>query len=455
MKRVVIVLAPFLLISGFLPARAHDGGAFSIAVGPNINIMAGADPVETQSSCNPGKQTAQNETTIAVNPDDPTNLVAGANDYRLFNPTSDRYDASGGVYRSTDGGASWTVDLLPGLIRSNEAMPGPYEVAGDPSVAAGPDGVFWYANIAFERAGLENALAVSRSSDGGATWTTRFVVEDDDGTLHDKEWIAAHPTDPNSAYLVWARYSVGFPIVVVSSTRDGGLTWSEPTVLGEGQGASITVDDLGWVHVTYGTPGVGSPGIIIYAVSRDGAATFAQRPLATVIGSTQASAGFRIPWSVTRISADGPRLHFVYASLWGTTTDVLYMRSPDRGLQWRPPRSISTADHDQFFAWIDADGDRVFASWYSLLEQDTVSYWAAGSHDGGETWSEPVQISPAFDVARTNRFGPPGCELFLGDYTGVAVGRDGVGHLIWSDGRIGNSGPDEADLDPYTATVTF
>jgi hypothetical protein len=42
----------------------------------------------TQLGCN----TAQNETTIAVNPSNPRNLVAGTNDYRVFNTREGRND---------------------------------------------------------------------------------------------------------------------------------------------------------------------------------------------------------------------------------------------------------------------------------------------------------------------------------------------------------------------------
>ena len=59
-------------------------------------------------------QSAQNENTIAVNPYNPLNLVAGANDYRVFN-TRERNDASGWAYTTFDGGRTWTNVQLPHL----------------------------------------------------------------------------------------------------------------------------------------------------------------------------------------------------------------------------------------------------------------------------------------------------------------------------------------------------
>src|SRR5579859_1583346 len=104
-------------------------------------------------------------------------LSPGANDYRLYEPSENRYDSSGGVYRSTDGGTTWSAGFLPGLVRADTAAPGPYESAGDPAVVVGPKGTFWYSNIAFDRTDNANAVAASRSTNGGKTWTTHYVVQ--------------------------------------------------------------------------------------------------------------------------------------------------------------------------------------------------------------------------------------------------------------------------------------
>src|SRR4051794_26679055 len=47
----------------------------------NVNVIAG-DKVNVGAGVNQGCRTPQNETSIAVNPANPLNLVAGANDYR-------------------------------------------------------------------------------------------------------------------------------------------------------------------------------------------------------------------------------------------------------------------------------------------------------------------------------------------------------------------------------------
>src|SRR5262249_4622987 len=74
---------------------------------PNVDqIVADAvvppgSPPSSQAGCS----TAQNETTIVVNPHNPNNVVAGANDYRRVNDREGRVDSSGLAYASLDGGA--------------------------------------------------------------------------------------------------------------------------------------------------------------------------------------------------------------------------------------------------------------------------------------------------------------------------------------------------------------
>lgn len=67
----------------------------------------------------------------------------------------------------------------------------------------------------------------------------------------------------------------------------------------------------------------------------------------------------------------------------------------------------------------------------------------------------PATVATATsNVTDGNLFGYPSCAAsFIGDYTGLAVGSDGVAHPLWTDIRIGNDTSKTADQDPYTATL--
>ena len=103
----------------------------------------------------------QNETAIAVDPNHPNRLVAGANDYvtRTWTcdvsgtPCSALGDAYSGSYVSNDGGATWqgvATDpshlgtLVPGVTHLTG---GPYDAGGDPAVAFDSRGTAYYAGL--------------------------------------------------------------------------------------------------------------------------------------------------------------------------------------------------------------------------------------------------------------------------------------------------------------------
>jgi hypothetical protein len=453
---------------------AAPSAAAALRVGANTNVIGSSDVVQQETiggvavnTCNPGKQTAQNETTVAANGGV---LIAGANDYRLYEASENRYDGSGGFYRSTNGGATWTAGFLPGLVRGNAAAPGPYESAGDPAVAAGPADVFWYSHLVFNRTDDANGLAVSRSTDGGATWATSYVIQTsaaDGATLfNDKEWIGADRADPNVAYVTWTQFRynnagryLSSPIVI-SKTTDGGAHWSAPRRISSytrSQGSVVQVDGAGAVHVTFETF-AGGRDAVAYAVSRDGGATFQTRILAVIndIPSPLPGAAFRTN-SFPALAVDGPGLHVVWSNWNGSNADVLYIGSADGGASWSAPRAIGGGAGDQFFPWIAAGGGKVYATWLSRSTGSVYTAAVAGSPDGGATWTAPAVLSSApSDASQGNLFGFPDCAAsFIGDYTGIAVGADGAAHPIWTDIRTGNDTSKTADQDPYTATVMF
>src|SRR6266571_4709639 len=463
--------------AAFLPVtrgRAYPLAAVSaasVATGANVNVIGSNDVVQQGIingvhvyTCNPGKDTAQNETTIASSG---STLVAGTNDYRLYEPSENRYDSSGGFYRSTDGGTGWSAGFLPGLVRADTAAPGPYESAGDPAVVSGPAGTFWYANIAFDRTDAANSVAVSRSTNGGASWSTHFVVQTpaNQGTaiFNDKEWIGADPSDStgNTAYVTWTLYKGSSSAIVISKTTDGGVTWSAPhrisNVFTDDQGSTVVVSKTGTVYVTFETFN-GSTDSVAFAVSTDGGATFTTRLIAPVsdIPSPLPGATFRDD-SFPALALDGSTLHVVWSNWNGTNADVVYMRSTNGGASWSSPVTIGGGAGDQFFPWIAARNGVAYASWMNRASGDTYSIAGAASTNGGASWSSPVTLSTATsDVQSGNAFGFPNCAFsFIGDYSGITVDSSGVGHSLWTDIRFDPfDPPGNADQDPFTATLS-
>src|SRR4029077_10765131 len=80
---------------------------------------------------------------------------------------------------------------------------------GAPAVTFSPDGVAYYANIVFSRVSFASGVAVSSSRDGGRTWSSPNLVSfvDAGNFFNDKEWIAAGTG--GRVVVTWTRSTRG------------------------------------------------------------------------------------------------------------------------------------------------------------------------------------------------------------------------------------------------------
>src|SRR5579863_9893732 len=130
---------------------------------------------------------------------------------------------------STDGGNTWTHGFLPGLTLGEGS--GPYYGASDPAVAYdAKHGVWMIASLPCGNAAP--AVTVSRSSDG-VTWQNPVSV-DPSSVGSDKDWIVCDdsPASPfyGNCYAEWDT-----PTIEMSTSSDGGLTWSAPATTADVQ----------------------------------------------------------------------------------------------------------------------------------------------------------------------------------------------------------------------------
>ena len=180
--------------------------------------------------------TAQNETPLAVNPANPSNMITGNNDWN--------YNDGCGVNVTFDGGKTWTPTLpsgfIPGITQftNDPSVPGtgPFDFGGDPGVAFSPDGRTAYFTC-FGYRGKQVALWLSRSSDGGRTWTaggpdhpltlvSAFQGEGkargSNGQFPDHESITV--ANDGTIYVPWAHFTgfSGHSPIFIAVSRDGG-----------------------------------------------------------------------------------------------------------------------------------------------------------------------------------------------------------------------------------------
>ena len=151
---------------------------------------------------------------LAIAPTDTQQVWAGTGEPNARNSI----EPGGGIYKSTDGGITWT---LKGLEKT-EAIG---RIVVHPS---NPNTVFVAAAGATWRSNPERGLY--RTTDGGNTWQLVKFVSDKAGFID----VAINQKDPNILFASsWERYRTpyslksGGPGSALWKSADGGTTWSE------------------------------------------------------------------------------------------------------------------------------------------------------------------------------------------------------------------------------------
>jgi len=384
---------------------------------------------------------AEVEPFVAINPLDATNVVGVWQ--------QDRWSSGGaqglltGV--SFDGGRTWSPRMAA-FSRCTGGTPangGDYERASDPWVTFAPDGTAYQIAIAFSgenfTAGSANSVLVSRSADGGRTWSDPVTLIRDGGDFfNDKEAITADPTDARHVYAVWDRLTVsGTGPAMMSRTTDGGRAWEAPRAIFNGGEGNQTLNNQVVVlpdgtlvdFFTRFTAGAGTALVVIR--SQDKGVTWSA-PVA--VADVQA-VGTRDPDAGTPIR-DGANLGSIaagrngtLAAVWqdsrfsgGLRDGIAFSRSTDGGLTWTAPvRVNSVPTVPAFVPSVHVRGDGTIGVAYYDLRNNTgdpatlpTDYWLVRSTDG-VNWTE-THVSGPFDLA----IAPNARGLFVGDYQALS-----------------------------------
>jgi hypothetical protein len=463
-----------------------------------------------------GCDTAQNETTIAVNPANPRNLVAGTNDYRVFNTREGRNDGAGYAYTTFDGGRSWLNVQLPHLTYQTGAtgLLSDMDSAGDPAVAFGPHNTVYYANLVFSRLNSASGVVVSKSTNGGRTWGEPSIVHTDGVDaggnpldtpyFNDKEWITVDQ-HTGTVYVTWTSFGPNDSPILVASSKDGGATWSAPVTVNPSSaftpggitayssGSNPQVNRHGDLFIAYESAVCQSLACnqptdhdaVIIATSRDGGRTFTNREVAydfdfpynpDTVRDTLTGENFRLN-SFPQLTID-PVTDALYAT-WSddrdgqydasgnsvkTNGDVFIVTSQD-GRHWSRTFGVGTGA-DEVYPAIAAYGGTVAVSFYTRAYDQhgiglDMAYVSGDAEDLGSLGNRRLHRVTSQTSSPQIQFVAVGAVtgnvlqgVFIGDYTAVALGSDGVLHPCWTDFR-GKPGVTAPNQDAYTQAVSL
>jgi len=360
---------------------------------------------------------SQNETAIAVDPNNPLRVVAAANDYvtRTWScsvsgtPCSALGDGYSGTYFSNDGGATWCCSssdpsklgtLIPGVERLTGGI---YDAGGDPALAFDSRGQVFYAGLGFDRTSAPNTVAVNKGTfdaRGKLSWSQPTFINQttSPSTLNDKEWIAvdtrAGSRFRDRIYVSWTRFIfnpsnggyVQSPIFFASSS-DAGATFTAPTNI-----SSNVLYDQG------SRPVVGADGSVY--VFFEGSTRFAQLSSTYVVKSTDGGATFGQPIAVSTVS-----------DIISPANTAFRVNSF--------PAAAAAPNGDLYAAWTT----EVANTATSFGGDPNCTYFIAGttavranchaaavyskSTDGGVTWSAPAPIFAALNASNRTAEGYP------------------------------------------------
>lgn len=368
-----------------------------------------------------------NEPSIAINPNNTNQLVAGSNINK--------------VYRSNDGGLTWTKSTLTSS----------YGVWGDPAIVADNNNNFYFTHLSNPNSGnFLDRIVCQKSTNAGSTWSNGSFTGLTTNKEQDKQWISFDP-NTNNLYMSWTQFDLygstdpnDKTIILFSKSTDFGLTWSAPIKLNDVDGScldnSTTVEGAvpapgpsGQVYVAWS-----GPNGLVFKKSLDQGVTWSTTETQIIathlwdfaIPGIDRCNGMPITACDLSPSAHHGTIYVNWAdqSNGANDTDIFLSKSTDGGATWSSPLRVNNdaPGKHQFLSWmtIDQTNGYIYIVFYDRRNytNNNTDVYLAYSTDGGSTFTNTKISTTSF---------LPTSSVFFGDYTNI-VAHNGVIRPIWT-----------------------
>ena len=375
-------------------------------------------------------QNKPNETSIAMDLNNPEHMLIGAN--------------INNYYTSNDGGLSWEMHTQKSSLG----------VWGDPVMVIDTAGNYYHFHLSRpEKNGhWIDRIVCQKSQDRGETFNDGTYMGLNGQKEQDKHWVAVDRNN-NNLYVTWTQFDEYgsedpdmYSNILFSKSTDEGATWSEAKQVNSVSGDCIDDDNT----VEGAVPAVGPGGEIYVAWAGPNGLVFnksldqGENWLENEIRIDSMPHGWSLdipgiyrsngmPITVCDLSG-GEQNGTIYVA-WADqrngfdNADIWLSKSADQGDTWSSPLRVNqdTTESQQFFPWMAIDQNNgnlyfVYHDRRNYSNSDSTDVYLTYSTDGGSSFQD-VQIS--------ERPFLPSANEFFGDYNNI-VAHNNIVRPVWT-----------------------
>ncbi|GHE11842.1 exo-alpha-sialidase [Streptomyces alanosinicus] len=438
----------------------YDDVAFTTATPPPGLTQISSDPFTNSSS--------QHATELEPDTFAYGNTIVASSQVGRF---TDGGSSDIGWNTSTDGGTTWQHGMLPGITTYQG---GSWARVSDPAVAYDArHGTWMVAGLVIDSSVNGAGVSVSRSTNG-TSWQNPVIAVGNDGRGYDKEWIVCDNSASSPYYgtcYVEVDVTSSGNAVVMSRSTDGGATWSAPAAPSggpSGLGGQPLVQPGGTVVVPYSANGSS----VRAFSSADGGASWSSSTLIANVTSHGVAGNLRDGEGLPSAEIDGSgRIYVAWQDCRFRSgcpaNDIVYATSAD-GTTWsavtRVPIDATTSGVDHFIPGIGIDpatsGTTAKIGLYYYFYPNAnctastcqlkVGY--VSSANGGSTWSSPTAVAGPMSLSQ---IADSTQGSMVGDYISTSViGGKAVSAFAVGKAPAGGQAFDEALYTAGPLTVT-